>query len=240
MRYMGGKGRLAGRLSDFLIKRHPDATRYLEPFVGAGFMLERMAPEFETVRAGELNEDLVLLWAALRSGWEPPAALSREEYRALRDAPPSALRAFAGFGCSFGGKWFGGYAANKVRPTGKLDDYAGAARRGLIRKAQAIGQVEVARSDYRDWEPVPGEVVYCDPPYAGTTAYGGMDAFDATIFWKTMTTWAAVGAHVYVSEYTAPEDVADVAWQASAASSLRRDDNATRVTEKLFRVKPGV
>lgn len=231
MQYMGGKGRIGRAIAQHILAERSERLDYYEPFVGAGWVLQHMAPHFANVHAGEIQPDLVCLWQALREGWDPPATLSREEYAALRSAEPSALRAFAGFGASFGGKWFGGYASNA-----RGDDFVGAARRGLIAKRDRIGDVPVKAADYREWSPGPDAVVYCDPPYAGTTEYDGADPFDSTEFWRHMVKWAAAGAAVYVSEYTAPDGVAEISWERTASTSLRKDDNRGRATERLYRV----
>ena len=42
--------------------------------------------------------------------------LSKEEYYYIKEHKDEnkVLTGFVGFGCSFGGKWFGGYARNRV------------------------------------------------------------------------------------------------------------------------------
>ena len=66
------------------------------------------------------------MWKALQQGWEPPDLVTFEDYeyvRAHQDENP-ALTAFVGFGCTFGAKWFGGYARDVrggVRPNRMLE-----------------------------------------------------------------------------------------------------------------------
>jgi DNA adenine methylase len=78
-------------------------------------------------------------------------------------------------------------------------------------------------------------VVYCDPPYAGTTAYAGAPTWDAEKFWTTMRRWSADGATVFVSEYSAPAGV-ECVWSAEVRTSLKSTDNQGTVSEKLFRL----
>lgn len=55
------------------------------------------------------------MWQALQQGWQPPEIITKDEYyyvKEHKDENP-ALTGFVGFGCSFGGKWFGGLASNK-------------------------------------------------------------------------------------------------------------------------------
>lgn len=61
--------------------------------------------------------------------------------------------------------------------------------------------IVVSTDDYRNYVYHDGDVVYCDPPYAGTDGYGR--EFDHEAFWQ----WCRTRDFpVYVSEYRAPED----------------------------------
>ena len=58
--------------------------------------------------------------------------------------------------------------------------------------------------DYRNLDIKNGSVIYCDPPYAGTTGY---DAdFNNDLFWEWCRTLSKRGCIVLVSEYMAPDD----------------------------------
>ena len=62
-------------------------------------------------------------------------------------------------------------------------------------------------ADYRDAltrHAAPGAVVYLDPPYADTKPYPGAPMFDSATMWAHAARAADAGAHVYVSEYSAP------------------------------------
>jgi DNA adenine methylase len=77
-----------------------------------------------------------------------------------------------------------------------------------------------------------GSLIYCDPPYEGTTGY--TNPFDHTKFWE----WVRVKSEindVFVSEYSAPDDF-EVLWEREISSFVRRNDNSTR-HERLFRLK---
>jgi len=61
--------------------------------------------------------------------------------------------------------------------------------------------IVMSTDDYRNYVYHDGDVVYCDPPYAGTNGYGR--EFDHEAFWQ----WCRTRDFpVYVSEYRAPED----------------------------------
>lgn len=231
---MGGKHRLGKRIANVLLAARGAHTSYLEPFVGAGGVLRHVAPHFDMVVASDLHKDLILLWQALQSGWVPPDALSFDEYQELRQADPSALRAFAGYGLSYGGKWFGGYA-REYRPS---DDYCGAARRGLLHKIASAAHVDFRHCDYREWHPNEKVLIYCDPPYRGTTRSSATrESFDTSAFWACMRKWASHGATVFVSEYGAPDEPGiELAHSADLRTCLNENDGW--LTERLYRVWP--
>lgn len=75
----------------------------------------------------------------------------------------------------------------------------------LKRLEQHDSIIVATSSDYREYVHEEGDVVYCDPPYAGTSGYGC--EFDHDAFWQ----WCRTRDFpVYVSEYRAPEDFISV------------------------------
>ena len=231
MMYQGGKARIAAPIAEILIRAAEGRTTYLEPFVGSAAVFSRVAAHYPTAIGADIVEDLVDLWRDAVAGWVPPETLSLEEYEALRDAPPSALRAFAGFPCSFGGKWFGGYARDP-----KSDrNFARTASRSIARRAAAMPDAGFVHGDYRVLSPLVGSysVVYADPPYAGTLAYKGAGMFDSASFWREMDDWTDRGALVLVSEYAAPDNWLEV-WSVDRHVSTARDNSGKRATDRLF------
>lgn len=205
MRYLGGKSRLAQQIAQVVAKLASGSSgRYVEPFVGGGSVLEAVAEReiFRRVEAGDLREDLILMWQALQAGWNPPESVPFEQYEILRKALPSALRGFAGFGASFGGHFFGPYARHTA---GVEDDVTvQASRRSVLRQTRAFGKVRFRWRHYEEWLFNPCDVVYCDPPYAGTAGYRGLQKFDHAVFWAWCTQQSLNGARVLVSEFKAP------------------------------------
>lgn len=237
MKYLGGKHRIAKELADFMLSRCGALDDYWEPFIGGGSVFEQMAPHFLTAIGTDVHPDLIMLYKALLEGWEPPSEITEEQYKLLRDAEPSPLRAVAGFPCSFGGKWFGGYARDR---TGVREDYVGEARRGLLRFAEALKGTEVVfecRSYLRCY-PVAESVVYCDPPYAGTTGYAGTDPFNPLVFWDRVQYWTKdMGCHVYVSEY---DGLGELVWEKERNSEIGGGVNgeSRKVVERLWYFGP--
>lgn len=150
----------------------------------------------------------------------------------LRNAEPSALRALAGFGSSFGSKWFGGYARGQTAQ-GAARNYTAEARRNLLRMLPKIKHATFEHVSYDVWSPGPETLVYCDPPYASTTTYGATDEFDSGRFWMVAESWADAGATVFVSEYAAPSQWHEV-WSAPVQISLKMENNIPPAVERLF------
>lgn len=233
---MGGKSRLAKSIRDVILSRVPDRNvTYWEPFVGGCGSFEVIAPEFARAVGSDLHEDLILMWRAVQNGWEPPTEVSEGEYQELRNAEPSALRGFVGFGGSFGGKWFGGYARGGKTSKGEPRNYVSESARNVLKTRRILTGCDVTfvNLDYRDLEPRPGDVVYCDPPYAGTTEYRGR-GFDSAAFWQWCDELHERGVKVFVSEYTAPDHWVEVYRKTLAtAGGLRTSDNRDNV-DRLF------
>ena len=138
----------------------------------------------------------------VQGGYDLPETITEDQYqyiRANKDADP-VLAGFVGFGCSFGGKWFGGYARNKGGT-----NYAAQSKRSLLKDMATLGGAEFICGDYRKVPIPPGAVVYADPPYNNTTGYNN-EKFDSTEFWRAMRLLADTGHTVYISEQTAPPD----------------------------------
>lgn len=232
MRYQGGKERVA----KYIVKELPDYIDvYIEPFIGGLSIASRIKAN-QYVLADGLQCVPFLYHACYYDGWIPPTSLTIEEYKWVKAEVPQTdpLHAFVGFGCSFGGKYWGGYSKT-AREDKKERPYCEQAHNSLLRKinrlkANANGSpVTFLHSDYQDLEIPDGAVVYCDPPYAGTTAYA-VD-FDSDQFWQ----WAqdlSKRCKVFVSEYKAPEGWYSI-WQREKAVDIKRGERSF-ATENLF------
>jgi DNA adenine methylase len=233
MRYLGGKSRLAKKIAQAIMSDTDIRENYLEPFVGGGSVLSEMTPYFKNVWASDLDPDIILLWKELQNGWTPPSNLSEEEYELLKHSEPSALRSFAKYGCSFGGKPWGGYAR------GNGQNYADESKRNLLRQLPAIKPVQFEECDFVSWTDLENTVIYCDPPYINTTSYqslayvdpkGYKMFFDHARFWNVMDKWSKV-TQVYVSEKCAPAGWESV-WQIERSARVSGGNGA--MVEHLF------
>ena len=229
MQYMGGKTRLSKHIVPILEAARLDGQVYLEPFVGSAAVLERMSG----MRIGnDLLTPLIRMYRKLQEGWIPPTSLTKEEYNTYRydtvwSEENDHLRAFVAIGCSFGGKWWGGYAANA-----RQDNYALAAHRSLSKQAPMIKDAMFTNMGYVALNPK-GMLIYCDPPYGGTTGYNGSPTFDTLEFWDVARKWAQNNT-VFVSEYDAPAFAVEV-WRKETTTQLNKNKTQKRL-EKLYRI----
>lgn len=224
MRYLGGKARIAKHIVSVLNSYRKENQIFVEPFVGAANIISRMDGERH---AYDNHSELIVLYKALQNGWIPPSELTEEEYNNLKyEQEKLYVKAFAGFGCSFSGKYFGGYARDN-----RGDDYCGAAKRTLLRDIKKMWDVKFECKDYRDIE-YTNALIYCDPPYAKTTKYTTGN-FDNEAFWQWCRDMQAKGNTVIVSEYNAPEDFKCI-WSKDVKLELRSKNGRENRIEKLF------
>lgn len=224
MQYLGGKARIAEHIVPIILESRPKTV--VEPFCGSLWVsveLLKQDPNL-VVYASDAHKDLVDMWIAVQQGWTPPVTLSEEEYIQLKNASSSPLRTFAGYGCSYGGKWFGGYAR---RPS-LNSNFAKIAHGSVMRKAKYLDRVVFSYGDYRDAGP--GDVVYCDPPYLGTTKPGTANYFNHEEFWV----WVRQQkVPVYTSEFQAPEDFS-VVWEKEINLTMHATKTGSARVDRLF------
>lgn len=228
MRYMGGKHRNAKHILQTVLKDRTPGQLYVEPFVGGCNVIDKVKGER---LAADSNEKLIEMWKALQAGWVPPLNVSEQMYQEIRtnesDYEP-ALVAFVAIGCSFAGKWWGGYARDRIGNRNFCDE----SRRAVLTQVQTLDNVKFVHSEFLNLEIPDGSLVYCDPPYNGATGY--KDEFDSRTFWD----WCeqlSKNNTVYVSEYNAPANWQTV-WSKPVSSSLTPEGSGKRGVEKLFTI----
>lgn len=238
LKYMGSKRRVAKELAAVLEGYRKPGQPFVSPFCGSCAVEMEMRPP---VLASDANPYLIALLTALRDGWVPPTEVSEDFYkdvRACKALYEPHLVGFVGFGCSFGGRWFEGYARGKTKD-GSPRNYAAEGSRGCTRDARRLKSIELWRAEYDELELPERALIYCDPPYQGTKKYGVAPRFDHAAFWQWVRDRSAEGHTVLVSEYAAPEDFKMV-WHKELNVNLNNHvaGVAGRATEKLFKWNP--
>lgn len=232
IRYLGGKARLAKRIAAIVDADRAEGEPFWDLCCGSGRVIAAV-PDRGPRYGVEVVPSLVRLLCESRDGtFVPPAEVTREQYAQLKAharAEPGSddpLLAFVGFGGSFAGKWFAGYANDNH---GR--DYIGEAGRNCVKLAETLSGVEFICAQWQTLMDRISGTVYIDPPYAGTTGYKAAPPHDPVAFWRdadALVERDSVRA-VFVSEYAAPAGWTEIArWEGQKAIN-----RGTRV-ERLF------
>lgn len=235
LKYMGSKNRHAPEILDIILKDRKDGQWYVEPFVGGFNVIDKVCGNRI---ANDSNFYLIELFKAIQMGWIPPDNISEIEYKDIRlhkEKYPPYLVGFVGFGCSYSGKWFGGYArGNNIN--GSPRNYCLESKRNILKQQSSLTNVLIYNENYLNLIIPENSIIYCDPPYENTTGY--TDIFNHTTFWQFVRDLSIRGNTVFVSEYTAPNDF-DCVWSKKVNNSLEKNTGSKQGIEKLFRYKVG-
>lgn len=181
----------------------------------------------------DTHPHLIALLSAVAGGWVPPETISEDDYHsAHQDNTVDAYTGFVGFCCSFGGKWWGGYARGNTS-RGLPRNYAAEAQRNLVRQSALLQGTTFSCGDYREVPLREGATIYCDPPYANSLGYTGSGTFDTHAFWDWCSQLVSSGHPVLVSEYAAPSEWFSV-WDRKVNNTLAKDTGSKQGVERLF------
>ena len=224
MIYMGSKNRIAKEILPIILKDRKPNQCYVETMVGGGNLIDKV----EGFRIGaDLNPYVIEALKLIRDNPESlPDFVSEEYYRELEIKKQlNGLTGVVGFTCSFGSKWFGGYARNS---DGR--NYIKVAKNNALAQSPNLKDCLFINSSYQLLDIPKNSIIYCDPPYEGTTKY--KEGFNHSEFWEWVRTKSLEGHSVFVSEYNAPDDFICV-WQKTLTTSFSTSESIKAV-EKLF------
>ena len=88
--------------------------------------------------------------------------------------------ALAGFCATYNAKWFGGYAGIVKTKIETFRNYYDEAVRNVLKQAEHIKDVKFIDADFQKLN-IENALIYCDPPYEGTTGYHY--SFDHQAYW---------------------------------------------------------
>src|SRR5574344_2019332 len=142
MQYFGGKAKIAKYIVPYLEGVRKENQIFVEPFVGGANIVSQMSGKR---KAYDFNEYLIEMYKGVQNGYELPDKLTEDEYKYGKEHKDEdkVLTGFVGFGCSFAGKWFGGYARNKQN-----HNYCKASKNSLLKKMSTMDNVEFEWRDY--------------------------------------------------------------------------------------------
>ena len=235
MQYFGGKQRISKPLSEYINKKLQDEQPFVDLFCGSCNIISKIKGN-RTKIANDKHRYLINMWKELQNGWIPPQQISREEYIYIKENKDNKphLTGFVGFGCSFAGKWFGGYATSNSR------NYCLNAYNSSLSKLRYLRDVEFLNLNYDEVDIPKGSLVYCDIPYRGTTQYcrNEVGIFNHNEFYN----WVKNNSDtydIYISEYK--DNVPDgfeIVWELESKKDIRNKNNErVKTIEVLIKYK---
>ena len=231
MRYQGGKTRIAKDISRVIIEYSSGGQDTLVSlFCGACSVETKFTERFKNVICNDSHEYLIALWQGVQRGYELPDTVSEEEwrYRKNHKDEDKVLTGFIGFACSFGGRFFEGYARSHKAKR----NFALGGKKSIVKDIEYLKKLQFSCLDYRDVKLPDGCIVYADPPYNGTKQYGNK-VFNSAEFWNYADEVSKTHM-MFISELNAPDDYIPI-WSKSVTRTLDRNkDNQFKAIEKLF------
>ena len=241
MKFVGSKARIAKDIVPIIqgYLQRGNYRAYVEPFVGGANIIQHIR---HPIRLGyDSSKPLIDLLQYVLCGGKLPLTISKRMYDDVKAHPDdydSWLVGAVGYLASYNGKYFGGYAgARLLKDRVTVRDYYDEAKRNLEKQVKDLREpapVCLVCMDYRGLndafkDGLHDTLIYADPPYNGTTGYGGK--FDSTQMWQTLREWGENNT-VLVSELCAPNDFRCI-WQKPVTRTLNKNGRHTAV-EKLF------
>lgn len=235
MKYMGSKNRIAKYLLPIMLaecEKH-NITKWIEPFVGGANMIDKVPDSFERV-GYDLNDHAIHALIGIRDDVDTlPYEISELYYNSVKGHSPSKFTSLIRFGASFGGKFENGYARGRAAD-GTPRNYWAETKRNALKQSPKIQNVQFICESYENLD-FENCLIYCDPPYQGTTGYK-TGSFDHEKFFDWCRNQAKKNI-VFVSEYSAPDDF-ECVWQGEIKTNFAsaRKSATHNAVEKLFRV----
>lgn len=233
---MGSKARIAKEVSGIINKiiKENNIETYIEPFVGGSNMIEHI--QCKNKYGYDNNEYLIEFWKQIQCGWNPldSVEMTKDFYNDVKDNKenyPKHIVALVGFCATYNAKWFGGYAGIVHTKIDTDRNYYDEAVRNVLKQSKLLKGITYEHGNYLDIN-TNGSVIYCDPPYEGTTKY--KDDFDHSLYWDWVRKMSKDNI-VLCSEYNAPDDF-ECIWTKELTTTLDKNSRSKAV-EKLFMYK---
>lgn len=213
--YHGGKKKIGKDIAKSIIehsKNNPiQIEGYFEPFCGMLGVYSHILdyPRFSKYLANDINNSVIKMWEKSKNGWNPPLTCSEVQYYEMKhNGETSPEKGFIGHVFSYRGTYFDSYFKHKEsKIKANLDN--------VKRISSNLNNVVFSNKSYDEFEDIKNFIIYCDPPYdcgeqryyTGTEKhYSERLKFNSELFWLWCKKMAKNNI-VFVSEYTAPNDV---------------------------------
>jgi len=228
MKYMGSKNRIAKHILPIILKDRKEGQWYVEPFVGGANMIDKVSGN----RIGaDINMHVIKALIDIRDRPEDlPEEVTEKYYKSLKGTPPYKFTSWIRFVCSFGGKFENGYAREKGSDE---TTFCGYGKRNALKQSDNIRNVNFICDSFLNLS-FNDSIIYCDPPYKGTTSYK-TDKFPYEEFYNWCREMKLKGNKIFISEYEMPKDFIEV-WKGEIKTNFasQREGATHNAVEKLF------
>lgn len=231
MQYFGGKQRISKPLAAFLNAHLKDGQAFYDIFCGSCNVISKIDTNRDRI-ASDVHKELIAMWRYVQNGGTLPDGISEEDYYRIKESGQPWEKGFVGFGCSFAGKWWGGYARCR-----KGHNYCQSAKNSTLKKMQTMKDVIFVTCSYKDINVAhKNAMIYCDIPYKDTTGYSvGQFNHEQFYAWAKMMKWK--GHNVLVSEYehNVPEGW-KVVWRHESKKVIRDKEGVQQPTVEILMI----
>lgn len=236
MQYRGGKNRFAKEI----LAHMPHCHTFIEPFVGGGGMTRHAVHcgKFKEFYCSDANSYVIDYYNALKCGWMPRENYWPDNYVEIKEAWKrqdfskwsKVEMILCGYTMCFMGGFMGSQKNCRSRVPHKYPMIS--AKKDLL----WINRVNIKNCSYEEVDITDYPcVIYCDPPYAGTSGYLNVPKFDHDRFYDWVRNLSNLH-YVYISECSMPDDF-ECIWFRQLGGNGKMSRNRT---ERLFIHKDGI
>lgn len=212
--YTGGKKRIGKEIASKIVEYTQGFTAkgYCEPFCGMLGVYQHI-PELINIqklkyKAGDRNPYIIKLWKGIQKGWIPPDACTEQDFYKFKASDDDSLESiFTGFASSYHGVFRCIY--NKHINVHRL-------KMNCMTIISNLKSTQFKCGTYDQYTNLSGYVIYCDPPYRGTThAYHIGNTVNTIFDSNKFGDWCKLMSKrniVFVSEYSEPCSGAKLIW----------------------------
>lgn len=214
VKYHGGKVLVKKEISHIIYQYTKDKKYnfYCEPFLGYGSVLFEVINLYDNklnYYGGDINKSIILMWQALKNNWSPPAFITEEQYKKIKDGKDTKL---LGYSINFTTR--GVYRSNYTKSNKQRAENI---RNEMIAKGNIMKKYDVKlhHGSYEQYSNFKNTIFYCDIPYKNTTTEYIVKDFDHEKFRE----WCLKMKHknniIFISSYEKPFKETNKIWESN-------------------------